>query len=226
MKINIIETSGENTALFGIGLSYGITSTYESCTAIYPYKKLLKIADALAHKQRGHNKFLESINISLDITAPRYWWSEFDTYRVGVTKQSESTIHTLGKRDLTADDFEHNLPFDILTIFNNIIDRYRCTENKKEKENLFLTLKNLLPEGFLQRRIVVLNAKTLQNIIAQRHNHRLREWHTFCTTIYNVFDEFPFPGNPLPTWIFPEGYTPPQENDTDESDTPCEEHSS
>ena len=205
MKINIIETSGENTALFGIGLSYGITSTYKSCTALRLYtdiyNKLLKIADALAHKQRGHNKFLESINISLDITAPRYWWSEFDTYRVGVTKQSESTIHTLGKRDLTADDFEHNLPFDILTIFNNIIDRYRCTENKKEKENLFLTLKNLLPEGYLQRRIVVLNAKTLQNIIAQRINHRLPEWKQFCDTLRN---SLPFH---ICSWVFPEGHT-------------------
>ena len=205
MKINIIETSGENTALFGIGLSYGITSTYKSCTALRLYtdiyNKLLKTADTLAHKQRGHNKFLESINISLDITAPRYWWSEFDTYRVGVTKQSESTIHTLGKRDLTADDFEHNLPFDILTIFNNIIDRYRCTENKKEKETLFLTLKNLLPEGYLQRRIVVLNAKTLQNIIAQRINHRLPEWKQFCDTLRN---SLPFH---ICSWVFPEGHT-------------------
>ena len=205
MKINIIETSGETTALFGIGLSYGITSTYKSRIALHLYNdlynKLLKTADTLAHKQGGHNKFLESINISLDITAPRYWWSEFDTYRVGVTKQSESTIHTLGKRDLTADDFEHNLPFDILTIFNNIIDRYRCTENKKEKETLFLTLKNLLPEGYLQRRIVVLNAKTLQNIIAQRINHRLPEWKQFCYTLRN---SLPFH---ICSWVFPEGHT-------------------
>ena len=205
MKINIIETSGETTALFGIGLSYGITSTYKSRIALHLYDdlydKLLKTADKLAHKQGGHNKFLESINISLDITAPRYWWSEFDTYRVGVTKQSESTIHTLGKRDLTADDFEHNLPFDILTIFNNIIDRYRCTENKKEKETLFLTLKNLLPEGYLQRRIVVLNAKTLQNIIAQRINHRLPEWKQFCDTLRN---SLPFH---ICSWVFPEGHT-------------------
>ena len=205
MKINIIETSGETTALFGIGLSYGITSTYKSRIALHLYDdlydKLLKTADTLAHKQGGHNKFLESINISLDITAPRYWWSEFDTYRVGVTKQSESTIHTLGKRDLTADDFEHNLPFDILTIFNNIIDRYRCTENKKEKETLFLTLKNLLPEGYLQRRIVVLNAKTLQNIIAQRINHRLPEWKQFCDTLRN---SLPFH---ICSWVFPEGHT-------------------
>ena len=205
MKINIIEINGTYTALFGLGLSYGITSECKSLTALLTdtdlYNRLLETANRLAHKQGGHNKFLESINITLDITAPRYWWSEFDTYRVGVTKQSESTIHTLGKRDLTADDFEHNLPFDILTIFNNIIDRYRCTENKKEKENLFLTLKNLLPEGYLQRRIVVLNAKTLQNIIAQRINHRLPEWKQFCDTLRN---SLPFH---ICSWVFPEGHT-------------------
>ena len=230
MKINIIETSGETTALFGIGLSYGITSTYKSCTALRLYtdlyNKLLKIADALAHKQRGHNKFLESINISLDITAPRYWWSEFDTYRVGVTKQSESTIHTITKRPLTQKDFQGTVVAETLTFLNELIDRYNNTPYLVTQQTLLHKIKNNLPEGFLQRRIVVLNAKTLQNIIAQRHNHRLHEWHTFCTAIYNVFDEFPYPGNPLPTWIFPEGYTPPQENDTDESDTPCEEHSS
>lgn len=205
MKINIIEINGTYTALFGMALSYGITSDCKSLTALLTdtdlYNRLLETANRLAHKQGGHNKFLESITISLDITAPRYWWSEFDTYRVGVTKQSESTIHTLGKRDLTADDFEHGLPLRTRNTLNNIIDRYRCTENKKEKENLFLTLKNLLPEGYLQRRIVVLNAKTLQNIIAQRINHRLPEWKQFCDTLRN---SLPFR---IYSWVFPEGHT-------------------
>ena len=69
------------------------------------------------------------------------------------------------------------------------------------KENLFLTLKNLLPEGYLQRRIVVLNAKTLQNIIAQRIKHRLPEWKQFCGTLHN---SLPFH---ICSWVFPEGHT-------------------
>lgn len=202
MKITVIEATGLSAAIMGLGLSYGLTSNMDMEDFIYTNdNKLLKIADALAHKQRGHNKFLESINISLDITAPRYWWSEFDTYRVGVTKQSESTIHTLGKRDLTADDFEHGLPLGTLNTLNNIIDRYRCTENKYEKETLFLALKTTLPEGYLQRRIVVLNAKTLQNIIAQRINHRLPEWKQFCGILRN---SLPFH---ICSWVFPEGHT-------------------
>ena len=231
MKINIIDITGKTTALLGLGLSYGITSDldildFNHYTNDSIYAKCLNIANNLAHKQGGHNKFLESINIYLDITAPRYWWSEFDTYRVGVTKQSESTIHTITKRPLTQRDFQGTVVAETLTFLNELIDRYNSTPYLVTQQTLLHKIKNNLPEGFLQRRIVVLNAKTLQNIIAQRHNHRLREWHTFCTAIYNGFDEFPFPGNPLPTWIFPEGYTPPQENDTDESDTPCEEHSS
>ena len=205
MKINIIETSGENTALFGIGLSYGITSTYKSCTALHIYSdlynKLLKTADTLAHKQGGHNKFLESINISLDITAPRYWWSEFDTYRVGVTKQSESTIHTITKRTLTQGDFQQPIDEFHLTRINYLIDRYNREGSPSIKNSIFAKIKNNLPEGFLQRRIVVLNAKTLQNIIAQRINHRLPEWKQFCGTLRN---SLPFH---ICSWVFPEGHT-------------------
>ena len=206
MKVNIIEVNGTYPALLGLGLSYGITSNLKPFTPLLTgtdlYNKLLKIADALAHKQRGHNKFLESINISLDITAPRYWWSEFDTYRVGVTKQSESTIHTLTKRELTEDDFEYGLPSSFLRDLNEEIDRYKCAEHQEEKELHFRALKAFLPESFLQRRIVTLNAKTLQNIIAQRINHRLPEWKFFCTTLHNSLP------SSLCSWVFPEGYTP------------------
>ena len=128
MKVNIIEVNGTYPALVGLGLSYGITSNLKPFTPLLTgtrlYNKLLKIADALAHKQRGHNKFLESINISLDITAPRYWWSEFDTYRVGITKQSESTIHTLTKRKLTAADFNGGISQTILDNLNTCINKY------------------------------------------------------------------------------------------------------
>ena len=220
MKVDIIEITGITTALMGLGLSYGLTSNMDMVDFIYTkYDKLLKIAEALAHKQRGHNKFLESINISLDITAPRYWWCEFDTYRVGVTKQSESTIHTITKRTLTQGDFQQPIDEFQLTRINYLIARYNREGSPSIKNSIFAKIKNNLPEGFLQRRIIALNAKTLQNIIAQRHNHRLHEWHTFCTTIYNSFVEFP--DNPLRTWIFPEGYTPPQEDDPT-----CPKHSS
>ena len=207
MKVNIIEITGKTTALLGLGLSYGITSDldildFNHYTNDSIYAKCLNIANNLAHKQGGHNKFLESINISLDIKASRYWWSEFDTYRVGITKQSESTIHTLTKRKLTAADFNGGISQTILDYLNTCIIKYNNAESKAEQEHIFHNIKVNLPEGYLQRRIVVCNAKTLQNIIAQRHNHRLLEWKLFCKRIYNVITD------PLCTWLFPEGILP------------------
>ena len=203
MKVDIIETTGITTALMGLGLSYGLTSNMDMVDFIYTtnYDKCLKIADALAHKQRGHNKFLETITIYLDITAPRYWWCEFDTYRVGVTKQSESTIHTITKRTLTQGDFQQPIDEFQLTRINYLIDRYNREGSPSIKNSIFAKIKNNLPEGFLQRRIVVLNAKTLQNIIAQRINHRLPEWKQFCDTLRN---SLPFH---VCSWVFPEGHT-------------------
>lgn len=220
MKVDIIETTDKNIALLGLGLSYGLTRGMSVYALSYPenidtYCKCLDTADKLAHKQGGHNKFLESITTSLDITAPRYWWSEFDTYRVGVTKQSESTIHTITKRPLTQEDFQGSIAVGMLTFLNELIERYNNTPSLVTKQNLFHRIKNNLPEGFLQRRIVVLNAKTLQNIIAQRINHRIPEWNLFCKNIHNSLPSY------LRSWVFPEGYRPPQE-----SDTSCEEHSS
>ena len=207
MKVNIIEITGKTTALLGLGLSYGITSDldildFNHYTNDSIYAKCLNIANNLAHKQGGHNKFLESINISLDIKAPRYWWSEFDTYRVGITKQSESTIHTLTKRQLTAADFNGGITPITLDYLNTCIIKYNNAESKAEQEHIFHNIKVNLPEGYLQRRIVVCNAKTLQNIIAQRHNHRLLEWKLFCKRIYNDI------AYPLCTWLFPEGILP------------------
>ena len=206
MEVNIIEITGKTTALLGLGLSYGITSDlnildFNHYTNDSIFAKCLNIANNLAHKQGGHNKFLESINISLDIKAPRYWWSEFDTYRVGITKQSESTIHTLTKRQLTAADFNGGIALITLDYLNTCIIKYNNAESKAKQEHIFHIIKVNLPEGYLQRRIVVLNAKTLQNIIAQRMNHRLPEWKFFCTTLHN---SLPFH---ICSWVFPEGHT-------------------
>jgi len=92
--IEIVNESGYHAAMLGLSLSYN-----KSLCAMYD------VAKKLYNKDGGHNKFLESIQIWLDIKMPRYWWQEFDTYRVGVTKQSESTVHTVFKRELTQEDF-------------------------------------------------------------------------------------------------------------------------
>lgn len=168
MKIEIIGEYGYKQAMKGLSLSYKTT-----------VKRAMEIAPSLAKKDHGHNKFLEHIDIWLDITAPRYWWQEADTYRLS-TKQSESTMHTLLKRPLTQEDFERSILPETLMYINDLIYTYKETKSEKT----FLLLKANLPEGFLQRRIWKLSYKNLREIILQRHNHRLPEWREmFCPYI-------------------------------------------
>ena len=164
MNIKILEESGYEHALHGISLSYnkGIEG-------------MEKVAKSLCKLDGGHNKFLESMTVWLEIRAPRYWWAEADTYRIGVTKQSESTIHTILKRELTQDNFESPLPRIVLNQLNTTIINSRG----KSKVEFIRKVKNQLPEGFLQKRILCTNYKALKNIIVQRKNHMLLEWKVF-----------------------------------------------
>ena len=145
--------------------------------------RLAGVATKLAPKDGGHNKFLESMVVWLDIDAPRYWWSEFDTYRVGTTKQSESTMHTITHRLLSQSDFEEPVFSDTLNQLNGLIRTYQALNNKEEKNKVFREIKVNLPEGFLQRRIVCTNYKVLKNMVWQRKTHRLQEWHQFITAL-------------------------------------------
>ena len=180
-------------ALFGIGLSYGLTSGIENVKDLERaecYDRLMQIARGLAHKPGGgHNKFLETITLTLDVKAPRYWWQEFDTYRVGVTKQSESTMHTIMSRELNPEDFERGINIKTWQYLIEQRSAYLDEKDPERKERLFFTMKNDLPEGFLQRRIVCLNAKALQNMYTQRRAHRLPEWHQFFDDIITQLPE-------------------------------------
>jgi hypothetical protein len=160
MKVQILREAGYEEALLGISLSYNAL-----------LENMPKRAEKLAHLGRGHSKFLESILVWIDVTAPRYWWAQADTYRLS-TKQSESTMHTLGKRLLTNADFEGGIFAAWLEDLNQMI------ESKD-----FACVKAHLPESFLQRRIWCLSYKTLQNIVNQRAHHMLKEWHMFIDCV-------------------------------------------
>jgi hypothetical protein len=169
MKIEILKEAGYEEALLGLGLSYGLTDGITDITLDKDvFNKVINASEKLYNKEGGHNKFLESMIVWLDVTAPRFWWSEADTYRLG-TKQSASTMHTMMKTPFTMDMFEYEIPDELL----NTLEFHR-------KINDFMSLKNILPEGFLQRRIWVVNYKTLRNIIHQRKNHKLEQWKYFC----------------------------------------------
>lgn len=157
MKLTILEEHGAESALLGLSLSHRQDPA-----------RMPAVARRLAFLGDGHNKFLESIVVWLDIVAPRYFWQEFDTYRVGVTRQSESTMHTITRRALTPLDFAHPVPGTHLAHLNRLIAEGRWEETKWQ-----------LPESFLQRRIVSANYMALQRIVRQRSAHRLPEWREF-----------------------------------------------
>lgn len=139
------------------------------------YQRAAHRAKALAFKGGGHNKFLESITVWLYIQAPRCWWSEYDTYRVGMTKNSSSTMHTLDKRETEPlVDYEHGTSFKAIEEFNNCLRLYKDPMSPLYKD--ITRLKLNLPEGFLQERQITTNYMTLQNILNQREGHRLRFW--------------------------------------------------
>lgn len=187
MTVTVLEEAGFLQALMGLGLSHGLTSDQpvgDSLLTCQTEAKLKTRAAALATFDGGHNKFLESIQVWLDVRAPRYWWQEFDTYRIGVTKQSESTMHTLGKRLLNQNDFVEPIPMAILDKLNWLVDRYQaCTRFKLAPEVVWRELKGLLPEGFLQRRVISTNYKALRGIYFQRRNHKLLEWQLFFKAV-------------------------------------------
>lgn len=184
MKIKIISAYGLHEALFGLGFSFGRTSDieYEDFIANTDLvDRMSTAAKKLSNKDMGHNKFLESIVFYIDITAPISWWVQADTYRVGITKQSGSTMHTLSKTHLTQEHFESKVSFEFLDFINDLI-----------KHNVDIdVIKDNLPCGFLQRRLVCVNAKCLRNIILQRRHHKLKSWHKFCEEIkYHPYYEY------------------------------------
>ncbi len=176
MEVTVLGEAGYEWALRGIGKSFGVDD----------FERLEGVARRLHNKDGGHNKFLESMVVWLDICAPRYWWVEADTYRTGTTKQSESTIHTITKKELTEDDFEDPILEDAVDFMNDLIRNYNKHKDAGEKEiaaRHFRAIKNHLPEGYLQSRIMCTNYKVLRNIFVQRKNHVLTEWQYFIKEI-------------------------------------------
>ena len=185
MKVEVISIYGFDEALFGIGLSYGLTSNLNEIDLLdlnnrNTYVELYKIAKKLAYLSGGENKFLRQIQVWLDLNMPRYWWSEFDTYKVGTTAQSESTMHTIHKTPITLEMFEGftdcQRNVDIINDLETLRTTYLNTKDKK----YWRLLKQHLPESFLQRRIVNLNYAVIQNMLQHRYNHGLQEWRYFC----------------------------------------------
>lgn len=147
-----------------------------------------------------HRKFMRMITVYLDITAPLYWWKEFDTYKVGTVANSCSTMHKIADKEFTLEDFsiEHLVCIGdfkyIVDILNCWRSRYiQCDNDPAILECLGMTKKEiwwqmiqLLPSSYNQRRTVMLNYEVLANVYKSRRNHKLDEWHTFCDWIESL----------------------------------------
>jgi hypothetical protein len=175
MEVKILEEAGYVWALRGLNRSFDYGNKKPWTERV---QELHKIAVKLAPKNGGHNKFLESIKVWIDISMPRYWWQQFDTYRL-LTKQSDSTMHTIMKKGLTSDDFMPGTSPATIGELNRKINLYKKSIDKEEKKKIFNWIIRNKPESFIQGRTVCTDYKTLANIIVQRKNHRLSEEWTF-----------------------------------------------
>lgn len=171
-----------------------------------------KLMTQLAKAGTDHRKFMRMITVYLDITAPLYWWKEFDTYKVGTVVNSCSTMHKITAKEFTIDDFSHehieeldgdeyNMSYDWLLRTVDILNYYRKKYNtaseklkrditNAERKHVLAQQKlfwwqmiQLLPSSYNQKRTVMLNYEVLANIYKSRRNHKLDEWHTLCDWI-------------------------------------------
>lgn len=168
----------------------------------------LELMTTLRNAGTDHRKFMRMITVYLDITAPLYWWKEFDTYKVGTVANSCSTMHKIAAKEFTLDDFSHeHLCNDELELLKEIIfrlntnrasfiakndkqvDRYTVMSDEcyaKYKKTLWWQMIQLLPSSYNQKRTVMLNYEVLANIYKSRRHHKLDEWHTLCDWIESL----------------------------------------
>lgn len=218
MKFELVEVSGMTGALLGMRLPMckdlkEVMEKSDSCwikdnvyianTDEELCKKL--IAGDSGEKASGHgqpnSKFLRMIHAQICVTAPLYWWKEADTYKVGTTSNSTSTMHRLANYPITMDCFEMDDFNEVVMVEDNSDDRndavmncfwtfllchleiLRQKYNETKDKRYWKELVRLLPESWLQTRMLDVDYQTLRNIYFWRKNHKLTEWHSFCDFI-------------------------------------------
>jgi hypothetical protein len=157
------------------------------------YELVMKLVKA----GTDHRKFMRMITVYADITAPLYWWAEYDTYKVGTVRNSCSKMHKLLSKPFEMNDFSFDkLPgyknyaentdiFEevarpIVDILNELRDSYLSCDNEDNKRQIWYAILQLLPESYNQRSTIMLNYEVLANIYKSRKNHKLDEWREFC----------------------------------------------
>lgn len=198
IQIDKVEVFGWEAAIRGMRNSFNSWDKSDSCynadSGRYEVGPAdIELMDRLSRSGPSHAKFLRYINVTLDITAPRYWWAEMDTYKVGTVRNSCSTMHKVQAKEFERADFscehldEESLAAldTLISVMNRARDRFNnCGKNKDDWWQMI----QLLPASLNQKATVQLNYQVLQNIYFTRKDHRLDEWHIFCRWI----EELPY----------------------------------
>jgi hypothetical protein len=191
MKVTKFLEAGFEPALYGFALSYkkpGVSR--EEFWTSERRERAYKAALANAHRDGGHNKFLEHIMVWITVEANLEWWKQFDTYRIGVSKQSASTMHTLESKIV---EIEH---FDVFkSEFKSEEDFETYIQYIKMLSNQDARLKSkLLPQAYIQEREIVLSYKVIRHCIKQRYSHKLPAWQMFICQLVKSLDRKEFLG--------------------------------
>ena len=169
MEVKLLKVAGLDVILpyVGIPMKHKHDSPEDAMETL---SRLVKAGDE-------HAKLCRMVMTWWEINAPRYWWSECDTYSIGSCGYSESTVHTIMKHEITVDDFEglvdeFHFVRDYLDIINDLIEAGE-----------FFVVKSLLPESYLQKRLKMFSYQTLRRMYFQRRNHKLPQWHQFLDKV-------------------------------------------
>ena len=217
IEIETLEVSGFRGAIFGMRNPFKNRSNSDSFEfgksdwedEIGP--KDLELAQKLVRAGGDDDaKFMRMIHVQADVWAPLYWWKEFDTYKVATVANSESTMHTIHKREFDLDDFAHDYLDDmelhitwakqdyhdasldclrdIIGVLNALRKLYlQAVEEKvSDAKKIWYQIIQILPESYMQKRTIDLNYQTLRRIYFARRNHKLNEWHKFCDWIKDL----------------------------------------
>ncbi len=171
--------------------SWGKSDSYYEGNEYVLGENDLDLASRLARAGSDHRKFIRQIFVSVDITAPLYWWKEFDTYKVGTVANSTSTMHKIHAKAFEREDFSHDrLDEGGLRALDALIayleaERVKFCANKEDRQS-WHNMIQLLPSSYNQMRTVTMNYENLVNMYYARKSHKLAEWHTFCDWIMSL----------------------------------------
>ena len=165
----------------------GVVDNWCQHTALRIGPNDLALMQKLIKAGTDHSKFMRQIIVSMDITAPLYWWKEFDTYKVGTVANSCSTMHKIHSKPFTMADFSCERMDDhareVLFYLVSYLENWRIAYNDTKNKTLWHNIIQTLPSSYNQRRTVTLNYAVLRNMHHARENHKLYEWQDFCHEI-------------------------------------------